>query len=395
MRFPLASAAVIVAIFAGCSSLQGSPSLPAQIASSATIGRDGPGPVLRSATANSRHEPHAGHHPRLISHEAATPVGLWFTNRGGNYLFGADETNKKLLATIDLAKEGCVWPDAVKVDHAQHAWVACEWNGRRVQAGVIEKYSNTGSHMTTYRLACPLPSSQCSNFSGYGYDSATDGRDLFAALWAYEYQPCGAGTTCSAVEGVGFEWWQVGKPSALPKLIALGQRCSPICDVGYVDVDGSGNLWFTYYGIESTSSTKGYGLAEVTNPTTNPSLTIIEPAGTYGYWGGVNVSGGGKVLNVVDQATRKILQYRVPLSAGGKPFNVLGPTPSNGYAGEPVSGGFAKNDTRMVLADALGWFDVGWKISANKWTTTASFDCVDDLDGSTYCTGAAYSPSDK
>ncbi len=79
-----------------------------------------------------------------------------------------------------------------------------------------------------------------------------------------------------------------------------------------MDVDSSGNLWFTFSGYDQ--STYGFGLGEISSPTKSPKLTIVEPIGTYGFFGGVYASNGGKTLNVIDQTARTISQYHLPLA---------------------------------------------------------------------------------
>lgn len=154
-----------------------------------------------------------------------------------------------------------------------------------------------------------------------------------------------------------------------------------------MDVDAAGNLWFTFSGYKQ--STYGFGLGEVTNPTTNPQFTIVESVGTYGFFGGVYVSNGGGALNVIDQKSRTISQYHLPLSPSGAPFKVLGPTRQNAFGiGDPVSGGFNKAESKMAIGDTGGWFDIG-KVSSNAWSDVANPNFYSGIDG------AAYTPSDK
>jgi hypothetical protein len=168
----------------------------------------------------------------------------------------------------------------------------------------------------------------------------------------------------------------------------MGANCAPICGVGYADADGSGDLWFTFSGYDSKQN-YGFGLGEITNPTTNPALTVVEPIGTYQFFGGVYVSNAGKTLNVIDQNARTISQYHLPLSTGGKPFNVLGPTYTNAFGlGDPVSGGFNRTDSKVAIGDAFGWLDLG-KISTNHWQGISNPNFYSGLGG------AAYTPSDK
>lgn len=155
-----------------------------------------------------------------------------------------------------------------------------------------------------------------------------------------------------------------------------------------MDVSASGNLWFTFSGYDSNNN-YGFGLGEIANPTTKPVLRIVEPIGTYGFFGGVYVSGSGKTLNVVDQKARTISQYHLPLATGSAAFNVLGPTPLNAFGlGDPTSGAFNQTDTKMAIGDSEGWLDLG-VVSTNKWSDIASPNFYSGIEG------AAYTPSDK
>jgi hypothetical protein len=157
-----------------------------------------------------------------------------------------------------------------------------------------------------------------------------------------------------------------------------------------MDEDSSGNLWLTYYGCETVYPyTCGNGLGEISNPA-SPSwtFTTVENPGTYQCTGGVYVSNAGAVLNVTDPCTRYTYQYALPLSVGGGPTNILGPTPVNsqGY-GSPVSGGFSQNGAKLILGDSSGWLDRG-TVASNKWKAKANISVYDPE-------GAAFTPSDK
>ena len=124
--------------------------------------------------------------------------------------------------------------------------------------------------------------------------------------------------------------WPKGKTaSQTASRFSTGDNCSPICGVGFMDVDASDNIWFTFSGYAGT--TYGFGLGEITNVAKKPTLSIVEPIGTYGFFGGVYTSNKGTTLNVVDQQARTVSQYHLPLAPSGTPFNVLsGPVPQNG-----------------------------------------------------------------
>src|SRR5262249_17871345 len=145
-------------------------------------------------------------------------------------------------------------------------------------------------------------------------------------------------------------------------------------DVYFMDEDNSGNLWFTYYGcLQYYPYTCGNGLGEISNPT-SPSWTFtsVEAPGTYLCAGGVYVSNAGAVLNVTDPCTRYTYQYALPLSVGGGPSHTLGPTPANAFGyGDPVSGGFSQNGSKIILGDSQGWLDRG-EVFSNTWKAKAN-----------------------
>jgi hypothetical protein len=313
-------------------------------------------------------------------------VAIWASNTNFNYLLGQDSTGRKTVTAVDLSQNNCYSPVALKVDRARNVWVGCELTSLSATKGAVQEYSGAGVLLERYAPACPSHVSGCESFSGYGYDSGIDAHgNVFASLNLYDIQICNP--SCNDELSAGFEWWPKGNPGATPRLISVGTNCSPICGVGFMDVDASGNLWFTFGGYDQ--STYGFGLGEITSPTKSPKLTIVEPIGTYGFFGGVYASNGGETLNVVDQKARTIAQYHLPLAVSGAPYNVLGPTLQNAFGiGDPVSGGFNAAETKMAIGDAGGWFDIG-KLSSNAWSAVASPNFYSGIEG------AAFTPSDK
>ena len=309
-----------------------------------------PAPIPRK-TLRYQLEHLANARPHFAFHRAVATVALWASDTNYSYLLGQDRRVRKTVIAIDAATNGCNYPIALKVDHAQNLWVGCEFNGAFTES-VVQKYTSDGALKAQYVPGCPNPVSDCASFSSLGYDSAVDAAgNVFAALNLYSIEICNP--SCVSSESAGFEWWLGGNPSATPTLISLGANCAPVCGVGYVDVDDSGNLWFTFSGYNNTN-TYGFGLGEITNPTTSPMFTIVEPIGTYQFFGGVYVSNGGKKLNVIDQGTRTISQYNLPLSPSGTPFNVLGPTYTNAFGlGDPVSGGFNQTEKKIAIGDVF------------------------------------------
>lgn len=321
------------------------------------------------------------------SFEGKAKVGLWASNTNFNYLLGQDAGGGKTVIAVDLSQNSCFSPVALKVDRAHNVWVGCELTSLSSTNGAVQEYNAAGALQQRFLPGCPSPVSTCGSFSGYGYDSGLDSHgNVFASLNLYDLETCNP--TCSDNLSAGFEWWPNGNPSATPRVISTGANCSPVCGVGFMDVDGSENLWFTFSGYDSNNN-YGFGLGEITTPTKRPKFSIVEPIGTYGFFGGVYVSSGGQTLNVVDQKSRTISQYHLPLSPSGTPFQVLGPTRLNAFGiGDPVSGGFNSHDTKMALGDTGGWLDIG-KTPSNKWSAVANPNFYSGIEG------AAYTPSDK
>jgi hypothetical protein len=314
-------------------------------------------------------------------------VAIWASDTNFNYIIGQNGTGRNTVTAIDVSKNSCYSPIALKVDHAQNLWVGCELISQSGNNGVVQEYSGAGVLEKQYLPACPTPVSQCKSFSGYGYDSGIDAAgNVFASLNLYSIEICNP--NCATTLSAGFEWWPKGDASKAPSLISTGTNCKPICGVGYVDVGPSGNLWFDFSGYDHNGN-YGFGLGEIANPTTKPLLTIVEPIGTYGFFGGVFISNGGKNLNVIDQQARTILEYHLPVAVNGTPFKVLGPTQQNVYGvGDPVSGGFNQTETELALGDSGGWLDLG-DVSSNAWKSVASPNFYSGIEG------AAYTPSDR
>jgi hypothetical protein len=410
MKYALALG-VVAALLAGCSTSQGTQAVPSSRSGisqsaaghpefSADLIKGGmspsrlldlqlegklPAPIPLKALRYARERrgqprPHFAFNP-------TDKVTLWASDTNFDYVLGQDMKRNETVTAIDTAANACYVPIALKVDHGRNLWVGCELQSSSSTNGVVQEYSNAGQLLEQYVPSCPAPLSKCQSFSGFGYDSGLDSNGhVFASLNLYAIETCDS--SCGTTLGAGFEWWPTGKPSATPKLIALGTSCAPVCGVGYMDVDAAGNLWFTFVGYDSNNN-YGAGLGEVTSPTTNPTFTIVEPIGTYGFFGGVYASNRGKTLNVIDQDARTISQYSLPLAPGGTPFSVLGPTYANAFGiGDPVSGSFNRPETEIAIGDSGGWLDIG-DVASNAWSGTANPNFYSGLGG------AAYTPSDK
>ncbi len=334
-----------------------------------------PGPVparvLRQQLAQLQKQPHV--HFNIRHSSGAVP--LWTSLTPYNMVLGVNKRAKKVIAGINTLTNDCDEPIGLKVDSSQNLWVGCEDN-TLTGYGAVQEYSNSGSLEGTYNVACPSGDT-CSYTYGYGFDTAQNASNTFFSLAFYEF--CIGSPSCSYVYGGGFEYWPVGDTSAAPVLVAASPYGEPVYDVYYMDLDSSGNIWFTYYGCESSC---GYGLGEVTNPTTSPSFVDIEPPPFLQFAGGVYASNGGNTINVIDQDTHTVYQFN---TSGGE-IGTLGPTAFG--LGDPVSGGYNSGDTKFAIGDADDWLDMG-TVATNKWGVAKATLFISSLEG------AAYSPSDK
>lgn len=339
-----------------------------------------PASTMRRILAELRAHPHR---PNLHLRHDTSGVAVWALNGNSSYLIGQNRLAKKTETAIDLEADNCVDPESVHVDHAKNVWIGCEYDSDYSDGNVLE-YNSGGNLQGTYTPSCPSPISSCSYWYSYAYDAGTDGTNVYAAIPFSEEQVCNP--SCNYVYGSGFEYWPAGNASATPAYINVGEACSPVCDTGYMDLDSSGNIWFSYYGCTSSC---GGGLAEITNPTTNPKFVPILNPLTFQCPGGVYVSNGGKTLNYVDECARTISQYAMPVTSSSQPVKTLGPTPVNIFgAGQPIGLGFNASDKAVVAGDSMGWLDIGTTAN-NKWKPVPSINLGD------YVPGAAYTPSDK
>lgn len=321
-----------------------------------------------------------GQHQIKVRKDKSSATLMWVSDTDANYVVGQGKKNKT-VAAVDMYDDDCYYPVTVKVDHTKNVWVACEYNSSFEGASTVE-LSSTGTMENAYTYtSCPL--SNCDYWYAYGFDEATTSSDVFQSLAFYEDEICNP--SCIFSYGGGFEYWPKGSPSTEPALLTVGSYCDPICDNYYMDVDSSGNIWFDYYGYYDGEY--GYGLGEITNPTSSPAFVSILKPGSLEFAGGVWVNGAGTKLTVTDQETRDVYVYALPYVASETP-TVLGPTPENFFSeGDPVSGGYNSSDSSNVQADAYGWLDLG-TVSSNKWTTAQSINIVAPE-------GASYTPSDK
>lgn len=303
-------------------------------------------------------------------------IKIWAAAEQSSKVFGLSSGAKRVLDVISTKSQPVKGgnPLTLKVDHAQNLFVTDVSGGA---AGVIQEYKD-GNFARAYLPGCAV--SNCSNFTGMLTDNGVDKNHVFAIMKTIQYK---VGTY--TVGGSGYEYWPNGNPSATPVQVLLSSDCSEVCFYDAGDVDSSGNLWLRDFGGG------GYGVAEITNPTTRPSMNQILPF-TFtidsGDIAGFYISNAGTVLNVGD-SSHKIYQYALPLSYGGSPFNTLTPC-SQGC--DPHGFGFNSKDKLIVVGDgttaAHGWVDIG-QVAKNHWkkVTNPKFTAP--------FSSAVYTPSDK
>jgi hypothetical protein len=222
------------------------------------------------------------------------------------------------------------------------------------KTGVIQEYTD-GLFVRAYSPGCPA--SDCSKFTGSLSDTVVDKSHVFAIMKQIQYQ-----LGNSTISGSGYEYWPKGNPSATPVAVLLSSDCSAICNYDAGAEDSSGNLWLRDYGAGR------YGVAEITNPTTNPSMNQLLSLETFtinhGDIAGFSISNAGTVLNVGD-SSHKIYQYALPVMYGDSPFNTITPCVKGC---DPHGFGFNSTDKSIVVGDGAskGWLDIG-QVSENHW----------------------------
>jgi hypothetical protein len=303
-------------------------------------------------------------------------INIWAAAEQSSKVFGLSRGAKHVLEVISTERQPVKGGDplTLKVDHARNLFVTDVSGGN---AGVIQEYKD-GKFTRAYSPGCAV--SNCSSFTGILSDNVVDHNDVFAIMKHIQYK---AGSY--TVSRSGYEYWPNGNPSATPVAVLLSSDCSAVCFYDAGDEDSSGNLWLRDFGGG------GYGVAEITNPTTRPSMKQILPF-TFtiesGDIAGFYISNAGTVLNVGD-SSHKIYQYSLPLTYGGSPFNTLTPC-SQGC--DPHGFGFNSKDNLIVVGDgttaAHGWVDIG-QVSKNRWKKVTNPQFTAPL------SSAVYTPSDK
>lgn len=309
-------------------------------------------------------------------------IRIWAAAEQTSKLFGLSRGARRVVDVISTESQPVAGgePLTLKVDHAQNLFVTDVTGGA---AGVIQEYKN-GKFTAAFVPGCAV--SNCSNFTGTLSDTVVDKSHVFAIMKQIQYK-----VGSETVSQSGYEYWPKGKPSATPVEVLLSSDCSAICFYDAADEDSSGNLWVRDFGGG------GYGVAEIKNPTTTPSLIQVLSLETFsidsGDIAGFYISNGGTVLNVGD-SSHKIYQYGLPLASGGSPFNTLTPC-SQGC--DPHGFGFNRDDKRIAVGDGKttgsgspgdGSIDLG-DVSKNHWRHVTKPQFTEPF------SSAVYTPSDK
>lgn len=307
-------------------------------------------------------------------------ITIWAASEQTSKLFGLSSGAKRILDVIFTERQPVKGGDplTLKVDRARNLFVTDVIGGN---AGVIQEYKDA-RFTRAFSPGCAV--SNCSDFTGVLTDSVVDDNHVFAIMKQIQYK-VGSNTVSQS----GYQYWPKGNRSATPGQVLLSSDCSEICFYDAGDEDNAGNLWVRDYGGG------GYGVAEITNPTTNPSLNQILPLNTFtintGDVAGFYISNGGTVLNVGD-SSHKIYQYALPLAYGGLPFNTLTPC---AQGCDPHGFGFSRNDELIVVGDGTtngsgehGFLDIG-QVPKNHWKK------VTNRRFTTPFSSAVYTPSDK
>lgn len=281
-------------------------------------------------------------------------IQIWAAAEQTSKLFGLSFDAKRVLEVISTESQRVKGgnPLTLKAD-GKNLFVTDVSGG---EAGVIQEYTG-GRFARAYSPGCAT--SDCSNFSGSISDTVVDKSHVFAIMEQIQYR-----VGSKTLSGTGYEYWPNGDPSATPVAVLFGNDCSLLCSIDAGDEDSNGNLWVRDYGAGE------YGVAEITNPTTSPSMSQILPFDftiDQGDIAGFGISNAGTVLNVGD-SSHKIYQYALPLSYGGSPFNTLTPCVSGC---DPHGFGFNSTDRLIVVGDGTsspssGWLDIG-HVSKNHW----------------------------
>ena len=292
------------------------------------------------ASTASAHGPtlHAARITRAFRHDAAAK--MWMSDNGG-YIWQLDSKGGVVGALTD-----CHGPEGIKVDHARNLWAVC--NG----ATTIQEYAPGATSASLVLNDSPgfFPNDVATDPTGNVYAVNTDGFICH-------------GSSCTSYPGNVVYWLSAHLHSgATPD----GMVADPNMYQGFfLDTDAAGNV---YVDMLNESADRGE-TDEIADPLgSNPTITNLKINPSYP--GGVYVSNGGTVLNVVDQLRRTISRYTLP---SGPPLHHLGPLPENYEKScNPIGLGFSLNDSDVAVADvACRALDRGIVVS-NRFTALVS-----------------------
>jgi len=186
-------------------------------------------------------------------------------------------------------------------------------------------------------------------------------------------------SSCTSYPG-NVVYWKAAQRSngALPTGVIADPN---MYEGSFIDTDDAGNLYVDMLNQAAfAGETDRIGSPREPHPSiTNLGIDPDVPGGVY-------VSNGGTVLNVLDQQARTIGRYRLP---GITSLGVLGSLPQNyEKSAQPIGFGFSKGDRSVAVADAgCRALDLG-AVQANTFVQLLNASFVDPV-------GAAFVTSDK
>jgi len=285
----------------------------------------------------------------------ATAV-FWLSDAQG-YIWQLDRK-----ATIVGVLTDCEEPAGIKVDRNGNLWAAC------TDGSTIQEYTPGASTASLVLDDTP---------GFYPNDVAVDEHgDVYAVN--IEGIVCRA-SSCTSYPG-NVVYWKAAQRSngALPTGVIADPN---MYEGSFIDTDDAGNLYVDMLNQAAfAGETDRIGSPREPHPSiTNLGIDPDVPGGVY-------VSNGGTVLNVLDQQARTIGRYRLP---GITSLGVLGSLPQNyEKSAQPIGFGFSKGDRSVAVADAgCRALDLG-AVQANTFVQLLNASFVDPV-------GAAFVTSDK